>query len=1102
MMLPSGGGMKNFKTFIFLFLAVAVLAGSVSAQETYFGKNKVRYKDFEWSFIQTRHFDIYFYEDAYETAKFTSTVMESAYVEVTNELDYKIQRRIPVFVYNSHNDFQQTNIIASLLPEGVGGFTEAFKNRIVIPFTGSYEDFRHVLHHELTHAIIYDLIYGHALSSLISRQRLFVLPLWYAEGFAEYSSRHGWDYFSDMFVRDATINGYLTPPQYLGGFLAYKQGQAMIKYIADKYGEDKLGEIVKKGKAMLSLSKAMKETIGIDEQEFWEDFSREMKRRYWPEIAKRKEVDEIAKPLTKARKDGSYFNEKPAFSPNGDRLAIYTDRSDYTEIIMISAIDGEKIASLVKSERSGDLESLHSYVSGMSFSPDGNNLVFVAKSKGKESLFLLNVKKRDTYKKIRTNYYNILSPSWSPDGNQIIFSALKGHKRDLFVYDIEANTFTQVTNDRYDDVEPSWIAGTDQLVFSSDRPHPQSYNEDWEGNLYVDSGAYMPGDFKYGFYNLFRIDLSSLQVEPIDVGPGQNKDPQVSPDGRKLAFISDRNGIDNIYVSYLDSAATYAVTDILTGVRTISWAPEGDKIAFSAFNKGGFDIFILKDLLPQGENGALAVTDFIDGKYDLLGSNVGPDDQIKAEDVDSSLVTEPISDEYSTYEIDSLGTDDEQANASDSTETGDSDNDTITETGLQGDEYVFVSDKKQKPYDEYMVDVGTDSSKAKLAGQEEPASFDSIPGPNAEGDYKVKPYKVKFTPDYIGGGFTYDTFFGVRGQTFFVFSDYLGNHQIYLATDLVNTIDQSNIQAYYFYNKKRTSLGVGLFHTKNFYEDSNFFLFSDRLYGAQFLASRPSSKFSRIQFVASQSFIDRDYVDLLDPRTDRSTKVTTGELSYVFDNIIWGITGPINGRRAKLTLTGGINLFDANDLEFTSVELDYRKYWHFAKSFSFAFRISGGASFGRTPKLYFLGGTTNWIGTRTLDETVYEVENLYFSDVVTPLRGIPYYELAGDRYGLINLEFRFPMIDYLAMRFPLPLILSRVQGVIFTDYGAAWYGDQFKGGTSQDGPSRLQDIKSGFGFGMRANLGFFVLRYDLAWATDYNTVSDKPTSYFSFGADF
>jgi outer membrane protein assembly factor BamA len=224
--------------------------------------------------------------------------------------------------------------------------------------------------------------------------------------------------------------------------------------------------------------------------------------------------------------------------------------------------------------------------------------------------------------------------------------------------------------------------------------------------------------------------------------------------------------------------------------------------------------------------------------------------------------------------------------------------------------------------------------------------------------------------------------------------------------------------------------------------------------------------------------------------------------AYVFDNVLWGYTGPVNGTRAKFTVDGGINLFDADDIQFYSLGMDYRKYWHFGKVFSMAFRVSGGASFSKTPKLYFLGGTTNWIGTRTLDPVVYEVENLYFADVVTPLRGQEYYGLSGDRYGLINWEFKFPMIQYLAMRYPLPIVLSNVSGAVFTDIGAAWYGDNFKGGTSEGGDKRLQDIKTGFGLGMRINLGIFLLRYDIAWSTDFQTVSDKPKSYFSFGADF
>ncbi|MCP4685322.1 MAG: BamA/TamA family outer membrane protein [bacterium] len=1132
------------KVLIITGLLLIALALQAGAQETYFGKNKVRYKDFEWSYIQTRHFDIHFYEDAYPTAKFTAEVMEAAYEEITEELRYKIQRRVPVFVYNSHNDFQQTNIISSLLPEGVGGFTEAFKNRIAIPFDGSYEDMRHVLHHELTHAVVYDMLFGNSFSSLLSRQRLFNLPLWFAEGYAEYSSRHGWDYFSDMFVRDATINGYLAPPLYLGGFLAYKQGQAMVKYIADKYGEEKLGEILKKGKIHLTMNKALEAALNINEEDFFKEFHKEMKRRYWPSIRDLKEADEIGEQLTHARKDGSYFNEKPVYSPDGDKLAIFTDKSDFTEIVLISSADGKVLDRLVKSARSGDLESLHSYVSGVSFSPDGKNLVFVAKSKGKEALFFMDVHKKNIYLKRRFDYYNIVSPAWSPDGKKVAFSALDSHKRDLWIYDIETDAVAQVTDDRYDDLEPSWLPNSSELVFSSDRPHPQNPVLDQGGHPYLNSDeAFMPGGFEYGLYNIFRLDLDSKWIDPVDVGPGQNKSPRVSPDGDKIAFLSNRNGIDNIYIGCLDSVKHFAVTNILTGVRSISWSPDGDKLAFSAFSKGAFDVLLLKDLVPVGDNGVLAPTDFVLGEYNLLGesedelltedteveesdtddANVvlasaeGADEEAVAvsdeEPVEATDVVEESADSTTLSDADGSTVEDdlevvaaeEKDAVEEPAEVGEADDEdgeeAVVETGVYDDEYIYVSDVEESALDSILIDVESDTVFA-MESLSEPASFDSIPPLLPSGEYEISKYRVKFTPDFVGGGFSYDTFFGMRGQSYFIFSDYLGNHQILLATDLVSTLDQSFIQAYYFNNKKRTNLGVGLFHTKNFYEDSNNRLFSDRFYGLQGYVRRPFSTFGRLEMTVGQFFIDRKYYDIDDLRENRNSKVSTLSGAYVFDNVLWGYTGPVNGTRAKLTVDAGINLFDTDDLRFYSVGTDYRKYWHFGRVFSMAFRVSGGASFSRTPKQYFLGGTTNWIGSRTLDATVYEVENLYFADVVTPLRGQKYYGISGDRYALINWEFKFPMIQYLHMRYPLPLVLSNVSGSIFTDMGAAWFGDNFKGGTSDGGKKRLQDIKTGFGLGMRINLGIFLLRYDLAWGTDFYKVSDKPTSYFSFGADF
>ena len=1086
-----------------------MFAGSIMPQETYFGKNKVRYKDFDWKYIQTRHFDIYFYEDAYEIAEFAAAVMESSYSEISEELNYNIQQRAPLFIYNSQNDLQQTNIISILIPEGLGGVTEASKKRMVVHFNGSYEDLRHVLHHELTHGVMFDMLYGNLLTSLISTRRLFSPPLWFAEGYAEYSSRHGWDSFSDMFVRDATINNYLQPPWAISGFAAYKQGQAMIKFIADKYGEKKIGEILYKGKRYLTLNKAMKESIGIDQKEFWKEFSKEMKKRYWPDIVTRKEVDEISKKLTSSRQDGSYFNEKPVFSPDGEHIAIFTDRWDYPEIVLISAENGKVVKRMVKGSKSADLESLHSYVSGMSFSPDGSDMVFVAKSKGEDALMFYNLKKGDIFKRRKFKFHNIRSPQWSPDGKKIAFTALRVLQRDVYVYDLESDKITQLTNDRFDDLDPTWTKDSRSLIFSSDRPHPTNPDVDSlaEAHVYTHHEVLMPGGFQYGFYNLFSLEIGTEKLEHISVGSGQNKSPMISPDGSKLAFISSRNGIDNLYIAYLDSAGAegelknFAITDILTGIVSVSWSPSSKKLVFEAFHNGAFDIFLMKEIIPVGEEGIIELTAFAKSEYDLLKSVMSVDalaessDSVKAADTPLRSEIASLGDDYAQYVVD------EDSLISDSTARADSTarEKVITETGIHDDDFVFVGDNKKDPLDSMMFDIPEEEDN--IRPLKEPKEFDEIKVPSPGEDFEIRKYKTKFTPDYIGGGIGYDTFFGLRGQTFFVFSDYLGNHQIFIATDLVNTLDQSNIQAFYLYNRKRTSVGAGFFHTKNFYLDPLNRLFSDRFYGFQFFARRPFSVFSRVEFTASQFFIDRQYYDLGSP-PDRSSKVSTGEISWIFDNIVWGITGPLNGRRLRLDFEASVNLFDASDIEFYSTEFDYRKYWHFGGGYSFAFRMSGAASFGSTPKHYFLGGTTNWIGNRTLDARVFEVENLYFADVVTPLRGVPYYELSGDRYGLVNLEFRFPMIDYLAMRFPLRMTIARVQGAMFFDIGSAWFGSNFKGGTSEGGNSRLKDLRSGFGFGMRANLGFLLLRYDLAWSTDFSSVAPHTTSYFSFGADF
>jgi Tol biopolymer transport system component len=1078
-----------------LVLIVLVCAPGVLAQQGGFGKNKVQYRDFDWKYISSDHFDVYFYDEGYDLAVFAITALESAYVEVSHELNHHLGKRVPCIIYQSHNEFQQTNVTNSLLEEGVGGFTESFKNRMVMPFTGSYEEFRHVLHHELTHAVTFDMLYGDGIGSLLSRRTLFRLPLWFAEGFAEYSSRHGWDTFADMVIRDATVHDYLVPLEYVGGYLAYKEGQSAVLYLAERYGEEKIAEVLAKGRFELTMDKSLKKSIGMGMKEFNEEWQKRLRKEYWPEISEREEPKDFSKQLTDHEKDGSYYNDKPVFSPRGDRMAILSETSDHTEVSIISAIDGKRLRRVLKGGRSDRFESLHSFSSGMDFSPDGNTLALIAKSKGHDALFLIDVSGDGKDRTLRFGFSSMRSPSFSPDGKSIVVTARRNERNDLYLINVETEQVTRLTDDRYDEQDAEFRPDGHKIIFACDRPSdsvtPLLITEEQD-----------PRTFSYGRYNIFVADLETRMVHPLTDDDAEDKTPVYDPDGARICYVSNKNGIYNLYLIDSLGAKPYPVTDALSGCFSPTWSPDGKSIAFSAFFKGGFDIFLMKDIRPKVENGGeLAPTAFVrrltgqDTSSFVIKKEIQLEERpprLLDEDLEftsyvhqakSPLAQKPIDEGEEGTDQGEKGADSVSATVSTETEADTSSEHTPTET------------VEKAPADTSGTLVSDSLNEAVQA------AADSVPsGPT---EYAVHKYHPHFTPDLVTGGLGYDTFFGLRGQSFFVISDYLGDHQIYIATDLINTIDQSNIQMYYLYTPHRIDFGVGLFHSKYYYLNFADRLFSDRTYGLQFNVSRPFSKFTRLQFDGMLVFIDRRYVD--GPfDDDSSNRIGVGSFSLVHDAVVWGLTGPASGRRYRMSLEAAPDGL-SDGISYRAATLDYRQYTRLGQRYTIALRVAGGISGGAQPKRFYLGGVSNWIGSTirgSEDFDVYDVEGLYFSQLVTPFRGSDYYELAGSKFALFNAEFRFPFVDYLAMRFPLPLVLSQVGGVLFTDVGSVWSDNETFRGTSTDGGFHLNDILAAFGYGLRANLGFVILRFDQAWRTDLQTVADRPKFFFSLGADF
>ncbi len=1014
------------KVIILIFL----MASLSSAQ--YFGKNKVQYRDFNWHFIQSEHFDIYFYQGSYKLATFVAREAERDYKLLSKDFDYEIKKRISIILYKSHNDWQETNVVDVYLSEGIGGVTELFKNRVVIPFEGSYAQLRHVLHHELVHAVMNDMLYGGSIQSLVSGQ-VSPVPLWFAEGLAEYFSV-GWDIKAEMFVRDATINNMLPPIEYLNYYLAYQGGMSVFRYISQKYGREKITEIIHKMNGAFRTEGAFKAALGIDLKELSEDWQKQMRKDYWPSINSYDETSEIARALTDHKEEKNYLNIAPAISPTGDKLIFLSNMDGNISIYLMDIIEEKIRRKLIEGESNVDFEELHWLSPGMSWSPDGNNVTFSAKAGDRDALYIYDVV-QDKVKQYKFDLDGVFSASWSPKGDEIVFTGLKNEASDLYIFDVESHEIKNITNDIFTDKNPEWSANGEKIVFVSDR------------TFYVDT-VKVPENLKMSEYDFMKTDIyvvsrDGSNMQRITDTDANEDDPIFSPDGAKLMYVSDRTGIYNIYIHNFKDSISYPVTNLISGAFQLSIDKKGETMVFASFSEGGWDIYKLEN------------------PFDL-----------KEVIVDSTkYITHPDEDPISGLTI-------------------------AEEDTLQEIEKTVDNVKKVKNYESYVFTNMGQSSKPqpkKTELEEEEYKFD-------DDNYKVRRYRVKFSPDIINGAAEINTLWGFQAYTQLMFSDVLGNHKILLGTNLVFDLRNSQISAQYWYLPKRINWGLGLFNYSNTYYSSVFGLQRFRNYGISGTASYPFDKFTRLNMSVIWLNADLEFLQINKMMEKLNSVIPT--IQYVYDKSEWGIFSPLKGFRGLVSVKTSPK-YTRESLEFTTVKVDLRNYFQIYESYSFAARLAAGASRGADPQNFYLGGVPNWLNGKYIvnrDVVTASIKDVYFAEFVMPLRGAYYYQQVGNNYVLTNLEFRFPFIPYMQLGLP-PIVLGNIQGVLFSDIGMAWKTDENIDFFGLDGNvTNKKNLITSFGTGLRTYF-IFLMKWDVAWRYDYSGFS-KPIYYWSLGIDF
>ena len=134
-----------------------VLTAGMSLQAQYFGRNKVQFEDFDFRILETEHFSVHYYPNEAKAAGDAARMFERWYHRYQKLFNVPLAGRIPVIIYANHGDFQQSNAVSGIIPQGTGGVTEGFLKRIILPLAGTYQENGHVIDSPICSSLAFGL---------------------------------------------------------------------------------------------------------------------------------------------------------------------------------------------------------------------------------------------------------------------------------------------------------------------------------------------------------------------------------------------------------------------------------------------------------------------------------------------------------------------------------------------------------------------------------------------------------------------------------------------------------------------------------------------------------------------------------------------------------------------------------------------------------------------------------------------------------------------------------------------------------------------------------------------------------------------------------
>jgi Tol biopolymer transport system component len=1086
-------------------LALLTLATSDAGAQAYFGQNQVQFKQFQWQVIKTDHFEVHYYPEIKTAATMVARMAERSYARLSRLLNYQFRERKPIVLFASRGDFAQNNVTGDL-GEGTGGVTDALRQRNMFFMEQDMAETEHVLTHEMVHQFQYDIQFrGRTGASVMAAETGFgpQPPLWFIEGMAEYLSLGPVHPATDAVMRDAALNGNLPTIEQMNdpnSYFPYRYGEAFWRFIGKRWGDEMIGEILQ-GVGSSGVERAFKRFTGYELDDLGDEWKETVQSEYLPPVATLDRPRKVASALLNARRTSAIIPVyvAPALSNDGRQIAYISTGSllraeVFLDLYLADATTGKRLKRLTNSTLNSETEELRYAYSQSAFSPDGRVVAYTAQRKGKDALFLLDTRRAvSSARLLDTDLDQMIGPSWSPDGRRIVFSGSKGGFSNLYMIDADGKNLRALTSDFLGAQMPAWSPDGRRVAFVSARGPTTDLSV-----------------LKFGKWQINVLDLETNTIETIPGQDGRNLNPQWAPDGKSVAFISDRTGIAQIFLYDFDAKQHYQLTKLVGGVASmteqspaITWARQADKLAFVYMDNGDYTIWSIAN--PR---------------------------QLKKEPFNPVAATVAVATRGGEPPAPRISTSGDSASRAraDAAAALQAIAQRAVDTTFGRRLSVYRGAAGLRPSAEVPA-PGTPGSTAAVSVA---ALLDSaamaLP---AEATLKSEPYKPTLRPEYISRpsiGYSQENYGkGVYGGTTLVFGDLLGNRQLAVSGSLNGRLEEAQAFIAFQNSARRLNWAVGLIQEPYFFVGSfTQTPFTPDGYAIQnqtieryvirqgfAQGSYPINRFNRFELGAQFSSIDRaamymrtavdqfgyGYQQAVDSIRGRGTlNYMSPYVAYVSDNALQGITGPMYGHRYRAEIRPNLS----GDSSWVNYSADLRRYDAILFSFlTVATRFYGDLAVGKGEMRYpkYIG---NPYYIRGYDRESYggECATTSTGGTLADPASCTAVQLLGSRIMIANAELRFPLVRRLDLGI-LPIALPPVEGLFFYDAGMAWSGGQKVSLTQPDNYDFTKQrfpLRS-YGYGLRVNLfNFAILRWDYAIARD--ALRTKGYWVFSVGPSY